>query len=332
MYCYKCGKDIGENNRFCPFCGVEQKVKATKAKQPEEKQPKEKKPEVKQPEEKKSEAKQPKEKQSKAKQPVEKNAKKPKEKKKEKKEPGFFEKNPKIAIIVLACVIAACLAVIGLLLFLSNQNKEPVIPADNVSVLDFDADWDSSYYDEKCGSHKVDVIMLVRNGSDEDIAGLQFTMAKKSGEELTNALNPEEPFKAEGYVKSGQKGVMVGTVWTNERKKTDRLSVVGAYKYAGEEGYTVPEGKIIDATGINNDLYSIRIDNPNDVEICTTATIVCVVIKNNKIKDSDATGRIDTPVAANSKGNKIKKVFQDPGLMEKYKKYKVYAIDSTNYR
>jgi len=315
VFCYNCGREIDDDNQFCPYCGAEfdfddsdetEKPEDTEYYQEDEEEEYEEYEEYDEDEE--------------------------YEEYDEYEEEGFFAGKSKIIIIVLACVIALCLAGIGFLLFKSNQHSEKLIPADNVSVLDFDADWDSAYYDEKYGAYKVDVIMLVQNNSSEDISGLQFAMNNNNGEALTNSMNSGEPFRADGLVKSGQRGVMVGTVWTNEKKKTDSLSVREAYKFKGEEGYIVPQGKLSGAAGINNDFYSVSIDNPNDVDIGTTATFVCVLISNDKIKDSDATGRIEAPIAANSTGNNIKDVFQDPGLMEKYKEYTVYAIDSANYK
>ena len=321
MYCVNCGKKIDDDNQFCPYCGEKLDFgenDETELPEDNEEYPEEEAEEVEEYEE--------------DEEIVEDEEDEEYEEYEEDEAPEFSAKKSKIIIIVLACIIALCLAGIGVLLFQSNQDKDHVISADQVSVLDYDADWDSSYYDEKYGSYKVDVIMLVKNDSAEDISGLQFTMTNKNGGALTNALNSEEPFRAEGLVKSGQRGIMVGTVWTNEKKNTGGLSVAGAYKYEGEEDYSVPEGTISGAAGINNDYYSVRIDNPNNVEIGTTATFVCVVIDNDKLKDSDATGRIETPVAANSTGNNIKDVFQDPTLMQKFKEYTVYAIDSANYK
>lgn len=246
--------------------------------------------------------------------------------------PAFFVKKPKLTIIILACIIGICLAGIGLMLFLSSQGKDQVISADNISVSSFDADWDSAYYDEKCETFKVDIVLLVKNDSQENISGIQFNAEQKDGEVFANALSQGEPFRADGYVKKGGQGIMVGTVWTDKKGKVDIITPSAAYKYRGEDSYSVPEGEITDGTGINNDLYSIQIDNPNSVEIGPTATLVAVLISEDKIKDSDATGRIEEPIAANSQGNIIKKVFQDPGFKSSYKKYKVIAIDSNNYR
>ena len=112
---------------------------------------------------------------------------------------NFFPKKAKVTIAALACVIAACLIGAGIVFFTSgNSNTKGSMEADNINVLDCDADWDSAYYDKKLNTCKVDVIILVKNDSDEDIAGVDFNLKDKSGNQIGNALDQEQPFRAEG--------------------------------------------------------------------------------------------------------------------------------------
>lgn len=297
MFCYKCGKNIETDHQFCPYCGAEQIFK-----EPDNEMLNIENKEV---------------------QNI-------------RKEPSNnFNQNPKAIIIILTAIIVICLTVTGIFLFRANRAKIVEIPADNITILDCYADWGSAYYDDKYDAYQVDLIMLVSNDAANDISGIEFTVKNKDDEILINALNREEPFIAEGYVKKSEKGIIVGSIWTTEKdtKITDKSIVMKcAYKYTGEDGYVVPKGVLAGAKGVNKDFYSIKIDNPNNVDIEITATFVAVKIKNDKIIDSDATGRIEEKIPAGSQGNKIDNVFQDPELKNNYKDYTVFAIDSTKYR
>ncbi|MGI6766266.1 MAG: zinc ribbon domain-containing protein [Lentihominibacter sp.] len=297
MFCYNCGKKIKAKNQFCPHCGAEQILE----------EPDNEIPDI----------------ESKDAPDI-------------KKEPhNIFTKNPKVIIIVLIAVIVICLAVTGVFLFLANRAKIIEIPADNITILDCYADWGSAYYDDKYDAYQVDLIMLVSNDDAKDISGIEFTVKNKEGGTLANALNREEPFRADGYIKKSEQGIITGSIWTTEKNEeitAKSIMMKCAYKYKGEEVYVVPEGVISGARGVNNDFYSVKIDNPNSGDIDITATFVAVKTENDKIIDAHATGRIEENIAAGSQGNEIDDVFQDPELKSNYKEYTVFAIDCTKYR
>ena len=305
MFCYNCGKEIDDDSLFCPFCGVEQTF--------EEEEPFEEEPSFvdegplamsRQPEEDLS--------------------------------TGLLTKKPIVVIAALACVIVACLIGAGIVFSgMNNSETKGAMEADNIVLLDCDADWDSSYTDDQYNTRKVDIIMLVKNDTGKDIASVDFNLKDKSGNPVENSLNPGEPFRADGYIANGTTGIMVAPIWTNEKKKIvpeNSFEMVQAYEYLGEEGYVVPTGTITAAKGVNHDFYSISMNNPNDVDIDENATYVAVEVADNDIKDSDATGRVEQSVEADSKGSRYDNVFRDPGLTDRYEDYIVYAIDSTKYR
>ena len=305
MFCYNCGKEIDDDSLFCPFCGVEQTYDAEEGFEEE--------PAF-----------------------VDEGPLAMSAQPEEDLSGNFLTKKPIVTIAALACVIIACLIGAGIVFFgMDDPDTKGAMEADNIVLLDCDADWDSSYKDEQYGTRKVDVIMLVKNDSDKDIASLEFNLKDKSGNPVENALDAEKPFRAEGFIAKNTTGIMVATVWTNEKKKIvpeNSFEMLQAYEYLGEEGYVVPTGTITAAKGVNHDFYSVSMNNPNSVDISDTATYVAVDVADNNIKDSDATGRIGETIAADSKGNHFDNVFRDPGLNDSIKDYVVYAIDSANYR
>lgn len=298
MYCNNCGKYVAEGNNFCPYCGNmlsnQPPIAETDYYDATESVD----------------------------------------------EYEYEEDSSKIKsllfIAIPAIVIVACL-VIGLLVLPNTTKGNVLTPVDStgITILDCDADWDSSYHDERYGAYKVDLIMLVQNTSADPISGIEFELRDKSGTQMQNLLDSTSTFTADGYIESGATGVMVAIVWTSsykEKIKPGNILLSGAYPFEGPEGYRVPTGKLIDAKGTNKDHYTMEIGNPNGVDINSTATFVAIKTEGNKIKDSDATGRIEAPIAANTSSVVIEEVFQDPNFASKYKTYTVYAIDSSNYR
>lgn len=343
MYCYNCGKQIEEDDMFCPFCGAAQEVEdvpesdeteflndaetvsdvtAGHWSQDEPEDSDEPKMDVPH---------------------IEDYSRKGRKKAKRRESDGQKEGGPKqptskkslIIIIALACIIVACLVVLGMHYLKADTPEEPEIPADGITILDCEAGWGSAYTDDKYGAYRVNFVMYVQNGTEEDIAAVDFTAVNESGTTLVNALNRDLPFRADGYIKKGQKGIMYGTLWLNEEDAKvlpENVDLKGAYTYKGGEGYQVPIGHITKGVGLNNDSYEVKIDNPNPVEITPTATFIAILIENDKFIDEEATGRIDSAIQPNTHDNIIPGVFEDPGLKRKAQKYDIYVIDPANYQ
>ena len=225
--------------------------------------------------------------------------------------------------ITVVCIIATILLVVPF------NTKQELLSDEKLSILDCYLDWNSSYVDEKNGATKVDVIMYVSNDSDQDVLGFDFSAKDSKGNILPNLLDEKQSFLAKGYLKKHEKGIMVASCWLEDNKKkilASNIEITGAIVNEIDD-YNVPVGTIVDAQGINKDYYTVELSNKNDSEISNRAIFVAALLKEGRIIDADATGRIDESIAANSSKVRIENVFQDPGFEKLYSEYKVYVID-----
>ena len=216
----------------------------------------------------------------------------------------------------------------------SESSKGSVFDEDltEITVLSSDWDWDSSREDEN--GYVVDAILLVKNDSGTPITGINFHVDSDKGEKIVNERNPEGAMAAYGYVENGSTGIMVGEVCTKvhtTRPDDSTYDITGAYSNSGISDYTVPSGYVTRSYGEGNNDYDVSIDNPNSVPVSQSAKLVMVKIDNNKIKDSDATGRLTSSINPGTTGCIQEKAFYDPHMYVSYKQLKVYAIDTDYY-
>ena len=304
--CPECGTALKDHMVFCPKCGT--KVNAAGEQEIEQKPQKQK---------------------TRKKQKTSKRPKAPK------RSNGPDVKKARVIKIVLLAVIAACVAAAAVYYLTGPGHKEKTIATDGIRIVDCFADVNSAYHDEKYGTYKVNLIMLIENGSTEDIAGMVFQMKDKDGNSVMNALDVQADFRADGYIKHGEQGIMAAPIWVNDLEKAtsaESIAFTGAYPFEGGENYVMPKGEITGAKGVNKDHYTVKISNSNRTEISTSAVFAAVRLKDGKIDDADATGRIKESIPAGAGVVEIEEVFQDPSLAHSYKKYTVYVIDPQNYR
>ena len=214
----------------------------------------------------------------------------------------------------------------------SGETEEGITVLENgdVSVLSSDWDWDSSYYDPSEGMYRVDAILYVKNDSEEPITGIDFTVYDKKWNLVENGLDPDAPLSASGYIDAGSKGVMVGQVWSHRKKvrpNDDTYEIETVYTNTAVRDYIVPYGQITRKYGPDGDYYDVSLSNPNDTDVDQDSIIVAVSLSGNKIKDSDATGKIDRSIPAFTEGFEQTKAFYDPNILSDPYEMEVYAID-----
>ncbi len=221
-----------------------------------------------------------------------------------------------------------------------NEDNEnlTVLESWNVQILDSDWDWDSKEVDDLNDQKQVYAIFLVENNSEQPIVKMEFSVYDEDDEAVIDAKYPEYPLSAWGYVKNGQKGVMVADV--HRQRDADQLqpsasSYTITQVYTNENldsRYEVPSGSVTAINGPNEDDYDIEISNPNEDEINQNALLVAAKIRNDEIKTSDATGILSTAIPGRTKSFQQQHAFMDPNLPVDREDLVVYAIDRDYFR
>lgn len=209
---------------------------------------------------------------------------------------------------------------------------------DDISILSTDWDWDSKVEDDLNDQYQVYAIMCVENNSSKPITKIEFTAEDSDGDIIENAENPSASITAQGYIKAGKKGIMVADIRTDKENEkiqpsTKDYKITGVYTNEDiNDSYEVPTGKIIKQYGPNGDYYDVVISNPNEDEINQDAWLVAARVKDDVIRDSDATGRLDTSVPGNTPKFEQDKAFIDPNLPTDNDKLTIYVIDTEYYK
>ena len=204
-----------------------------------------------------------------------------------------------------------------------------VIDSD-VTILSSDWDWDSSSYDSGSGIYRVDAVLFIHNDSDEPITQLEFTVSSQDDEPIFDGRSGSDTFTAYGYIPAGKKGFMVADIYTDEEKvrpDDETYALSGVYNNGSISTYTVPSGVITNNYGPSNDYYDVKVNNPNAVEVNSTARVIAVRTKGNKLKEGEASGRLTSSIGANASDYVQEKAFNNPNLHSKYGDMKVYLID-----
>ena len=96
--------------------------------------------------------------------------------------------------------------------------------------------------------------------------------------------------------------------------------------------YRVPTGRIV-SFDKNKDTYDVELDNPNDVPINSTATLVAVSRDATEflLDEADATGTLDEEIAPHERGYLAVDAFYDPNIRVDMDEIMVYAIDTDYY-
>lgn len=221
-----------------------------------------------------------------------------------------------------------------------NEDNENLTALESwdVQILDSDWDWDSKEVDDLNDQKQVYAILLVENNSEQPIVKLDFTVPDEDGEDVTDAKYPEYPLSAWGYIKNGQKGVMVADIHLErdaDQLKPSTSSYTITQVYANENidsRYEVPSGSVTAINGPNEDDYDIEISNPNEDDTNQNALLVAAKIRNDEIKTSDATGILSTAIPGRTKSYQQQHAFTDPNLPVDREDLVVYAVDRDYFK
>ena len=218
----------------------------------------------------------------------------------------------------------------------NNEGLAALEPS-NVNILSSDWDWDSKELDQLNNWYQVYAIMFVENNNSSPITKIEFNVTGKDGTLIENAKSPGEPMAAQGYIKAGQKGIMVADINTDKKNKSLQpsssdyeITAVYANDEIDEE-YEVPTGKIVKKYGANGDYYDVQLENPNDNQIEQDAILAAVKISDDDIVDSDATGRLARSIPGHTSMFKQEAAFVAPNLYTDFDELTIYVIDTTYY-
>ena len=218
----------------------------------------------------------------------------------------------------------------------SEENKDfTAVTADSVEILSSDWDWDSREVDDLNDRKQVYAILLVENNSDTPIFKIEFEAKDKYGDDIKDVDHPEEPLVAEGYVKAGQKGIMVADVHLDKDASQSSphrsdYDITAAYGNEDiDEDYEVPTGKISQQI---EESYDVELSNPNEDEVNRSALLVAVKVRDDRIKESDATGKLTNPIPGGTPAFMQERAFYDPGLNTDNDDLVIYVIDRDYYK
>lgn len=220
-----------------------------------------------------------------------------------------------------------------------SGDDEVEVSVDHIEIVDSDWDWDSSR--KTGGNYEVDIIMSVNNESDTAITGIDFDV-NRNGEYIANCGDPDEPFRAEGYIPGYESGVMVAKVVVEEKNINPEDVTTEITKAITNpdipEDYTVPNGYFSYNGGPGNDYYDVAIRNYNDMPVNETSTLVAVRYQDEnsgkfyKEYATDATGRLSSDIAPLEEEFIQEKAFVDPHLdANSYGFYIIYVLDTEYY-
>lgn len=238
------------------------------------------------------------------------------------------KKNRNRIIIIITVAVIVLAGIFGVYLLRSDGGTESeVLTGDSFSITSWDWDW-NCYHST---SNSVDVIMIVRNDSDEAISGIAFNVREDGGGYLRNDGNEyadDAPLYAEGYIPAGEYGVMVANIRTGMGTKdniggggqpsTGQAEVVEAYTYEGDEDYVQPEGTLVDKHKENGATYDSEISNDNDWDVSRSdCTVVAVYYDNKsegklKVAETCANGMLESDIPAGAQYYRENGTFMDP--------------------
>ena len=277
-----------------------------------------------------------------------------------KKEDGI-RNNRKLIPILAACLVVVAFAV-GFMITKGgdsnsetsaeqdpgNTNEEILISEDQlnkIKVLDSDWDWHNfeSKQDSEDGLNHVNAILLVNNNSESAISKIVFSVeSNNGGSVIMNDATGEDTFIAEGFVDSGESGIMVADIPKEKYSKKNPVNPqVSTYQVESaslsnyiEEGYIVPTGMI--RSHDEGDYYSLRVRNENSVPVNKGAMAVLVRYGEdnpNVIEEAVANGTLKSEIEPDERAVE-KKVFHNPGLQfagATTEDYDAYILDLEYY-
>ncbi len=249
------------------------------------------------------------------------------------KEPEKGKKKRTGLIIVLCMILAVLLAVCGVMVMKNRGadtvEKDGAVGTEQFDIVSWDTDFSNSTQKNDNATYSYNIIMLVRNTSDEPVTGMAFKMRNYNGEVVQNMDNDysiDTPFYAEGFIAAKESGLMVSRITiADDEYKDENPQLDGhrplakdavieeVYAYAGDEEYKIPTGKLYGEDKVGEDdygnglyNYNVRINNQNAVPIHEESVIVAAYIGynsdtgNDSIIVSSANGQVPREIAANT--------------------------------
>ena len=249
------------------------------------------------------------------------------------KGPDGGTKKRTVMIIALCAILAILLAVCGVMIIKNhssgNVEQAAAVGPEQLEIVSWDTDFSNSSKRNDDATYSYNIIMLVKNNSDEPITGMAYKMRNYDGEIVRNMDNDygvEAPFYAEGYVAPQESGLMVSRItisddeYKNENPQMDGhrprpqgALIDEAYVYTGDEEYVVPTGQLYGEDKIGEDdfgnglyNYNVKIYNNNANPIHEESGIVAAYIKHDEstgydsIIVSSANGQVPREITANT--------------------------------